>query len=576
MSDTVEERWTRHSEAGRRYMSERNYPEAEKCFLAAIREARQLGSEDLRMAASLSSLGLLKYKQRDLVQAEMLLRQSLTIRERSLGAEHVGVVQSMSYLAAVYYARGELDRADDLFRRALRISERHLGEDHPDVATMISNLAQLHFKRGDFASAGQLLTRLLAVREKTLGENHPEVAAILSRLAQVRYAELDSEGAELLSRRALSIRVRMEGAAKQAAAPGSAPAPAQPAAESAPAPAPVRPAAATAQPISAEPSPAPVAEAKPAVRAPDRAIFPSLSEIAARAASPARVGGAPATIQDAPRAALPVPSQTFAESRPTRLPIAPPPPTPKVEPVIAPLASTPFPSFSDRLPGERPRSGGQSLDEHAPAGARADHANPFDTLSAELPVTAPRYRTREIELPWGRLEVWKVAAGALLVLGVGGGALLMGDDEKGESPVPVPAATAHAAPAGAATVANVPQGRSDVVLYSAPVAPTVADSAADRAPREAQPRRSVEPPRAAPRRTASSAPARPSSRPKADEEQEDIPTRALTAPSLTRAMSAIDAALDPNSLVSRLTRARSVVDSVNRVQVRTGLERPKE
>jgi tetratricopeptide (TPR) repeat protein len=503
-------------------MSERKYAEAEKAFLAAIKEARQLGAEDLRMAASLSSLGLLKYKQRDLVQAEMLLRQSLSIRERTLGSEHVGIVQSMSYLAAVYYARGELDRADELFRRALRISEKHLGEDHPDVATMISNLAQLHFKRGDFASAGQLLTRLLGIREKALGEHHPEVAAILSRLAQVRYAELDTEGAEMLSRRALAIRVRAEGAAKDA----------------------------------------PVA--KPETAAPaSRTLGPV-------PAAPAR-GSAHLTSE------TPLAPKPFGEiASPEPVSARPAPPRPAVAPIASPAAS--LQGWAERLPAERTRSTVEPLAAASLAAAplfsapsepppASDAPYDDDPYGDDLPVTAPRYLTRRIELPWGGMELWKVAAGALLVLGVGSTMLFGGDDSS--------TTTTEASSSPVATApAPVPvPGKSDVVLYSAAGDPNVIDSvtaaASSKVEQEPEPKVVESSP---PRRTASSASSsRPASKPKPVEE-EQLSADALNASTLRNALKSIDAALDPNSLVSRLARARSAVDSVNRLQVRTGLE----
>ncbi|HJR62177.1 MAG TPA: tetratricopeptide repeat protein [Gemmatimonadaceae bacterium] len=516
MSDTVEERWTRHSEAGRRFMSERKYVEAEKAFLAAIKEARQLGAEDLRMAASLSSLGLLKYKQRDLVQAEMLLRQSLSIRERTLGSEHVGIVQSMSYLAAVYYARGELDRADELFRRALRISEKHLGEDHPDVATMISNLAQLHFKRGDFGSAGQLLTRLLAIREKALGEHHPEMAAILSRLAQVRYAELDTDAAEMLSRRALAIRVRTEGAAKDAA--------------------PAKPETAAPAPRTVESAPATPTTAGPRLTSEVPLAPKALGEIA----SPEAVSAKPAPVRP-PVAAVPAPTASL-QGWADRLPVE------RTRNTVEPLAAAPL--FS--APAEPPPATDAPYDD--------------DPYGDDLPVTAPRYLTRRIELPWGGMELWKVAAGALLVLGVGSTMLFGGDDSSKTTPSG-PVATAPAP-------IPVP-GKSDVVLYSAPGAPKVVDSVASVA-EAPQVEREPEPKAAetsAPRRTASTtSSSRPASKPKPQRDEEGVPTEALSASTLRNALKSIDAALDPNSLVSRLARARSAVDSVNRLQVRTGLE----
>lgn len=208
MSDTIETRWERHNDAGCRYFSQGDYPQAEEAFVAALREATALGVDNPRLASSLNNLGQLKYKQRDFAQAETLFRRALGIRERALGSDHPGVVQIVNNLAALCYARGEVTSAEELFRRALSASEARLGSDHPDLAVPLNNLARLHFRRGDHGAAAPLLLRLLAIKQAVLGDSHPELAAILTTLARVRSGEGQHDAAEDLTRRALAIRER--------------------------------------------------------------------------------------------------------------------------------------------------------------------------------------------------------------------------------------------------------------------------------------------------------------------------------------------------------------------------------
>ncbi len=210
MSDTIESRWEQQNEAGRLSFTDGDYARAEQSFLAAIREATQLGADNVRLASSLSNLGQLKYKQKDLAQAETLFHRALAIRERVLGPDHFGLVQNINNLAALHYARGELEQAEPLFQRALAISEQHLGESHPDVSVTLNNLARLYFRRADYVAAAPLLSRLLAIKEQSLGANHPEIAAILTSLAKVRFAEGDYDGGEQFARRALDIRERLQ------------------------------------------------------------------------------------------------------------------------------------------------------------------------------------------------------------------------------------------------------------------------------------------------------------------------------------------------------------------------------
>jgi Tetratricopeptide repeat len=210
MNDTIETRWEQQNEAGRLSFTDGDYARAEQSFLAAIREATQLGADNVRLASSLSNLGQLKYKQKDFAQAEALFHRALAIRERVLGPEHFGLVQNINNLAALHYARGELDQAEPLFQRALGISEQHLGESHPDVAVTLNNLARLYFRKNEYASAGPLLARLLSIKEQALGASHPEVAAILTSLAKVRLHQEDYDGGEAFARRALEIREKLQ------------------------------------------------------------------------------------------------------------------------------------------------------------------------------------------------------------------------------------------------------------------------------------------------------------------------------------------------------------------------------
>ena len=206
MHDQIAERWETQNEAGRRFFGRGDLARAEQAFVAAVREAEQLGAGDLRLATSLANLAQLKLRQRAHDEAERLFRRSLQIRESALGHDHASLVQTVNGLAAVSYARGDIDGAEPLFQRALAITERRLGAQHPDIVTSLNSLARIAFKRGDYPAAGPLLERLLLVKESTLGPDHPEAAPILTSLMKVRSAEGALDEAERLARRVVFIR----------------------------------------------------------------------------------------------------------------------------------------------------------------------------------------------------------------------------------------------------------------------------------------------------------------------------------------------------------------------------------
>ncbi len=76
-----------------------DYAEAEKLFLAALKEAEKFGEQDPRSATSLNNLALLYYAQGKYTQAEPLYQRALVIYERALGPEHPNVATGLNNLA---------------------------------------------------------------------------------------------------------------------------------------------------------------------------------------------------------------------------------------------------------------------------------------------------------------------------------------------------------------------------------------------------------------------------------------------------------------------------------------------
>jgi tetratricopeptide (TPR) repeat protein len=200
--------WEQFHEAGRRRFAEGDAVGAEQAFRAAIARAEQPGSDPLQLASSLSSLGQLKYQQKENAVAEECFRRSLELREGVLGAEHPTVIGGINNLAALYVARGALDEAEPLLQRAMAVTVRRVESTQAELAVNLNNLVRLYVKRGDYAAAEPLLLRLLALK-RPLGPEHPDVAAVIVTLAKLRQSMGQPEAAERLWRRVLVVRQRM-------------------------------------------------------------------------------------------------------------------------------------------------------------------------------------------------------------------------------------------------------------------------------------------------------------------------------------------------------------------------------
>ncbi len=127
-----ETRWeTLIADAAKAYQKA-DYAEAEKLFLAALKEGERFGNQDPRFAASLNNL------------------------------------------AALYVAQGKYTDAEPLLQRALAIGEKALGPEHPDVAAVLENYAALLHKLNRDAEADKMEARAQAIRAKHAEENPPK------------------------------------------------------------------------------------------------------------------------------------------------------------------------------------------------------------------------------------------------------------------------------------------------------------------------------------------------------------------------------------------------------------------
>jgi tetratricopeptide (TPR) repeat protein len=199
--------WEQYHEAGRRRFAEGDAAGAEEAFRGAVAEAERSGAEPLQLASSLSSLGQLKYQQKDYARAEDCFRRALELRDEALGSDHPTVISSINNLAALYVARGALDEAEPLLQRAMAVTIKRVEATQADLAVNLNNLVRLYVKRGDYARAEPLLTQLLALK-RPLGPEHPEVAAVLVTLAKLRQSMGQPDAAERLWRRVLAVRER--------------------------------------------------------------------------------------------------------------------------------------------------------------------------------------------------------------------------------------------------------------------------------------------------------------------------------------------------------------------------------
>jgi tetratricopeptide (TPR) repeat protein len=181
-----------------------NFPQAEKLYLEAVREAEQFGKESRYVGITLTGLAGLKAYEGNYPQAESLYRQALAIEERSEAPDSMNIAALLNNLASLYSRMGKVPEAIDCLKKSLPITEKQRGSDSLEALTVRRNLDELK----THVAADDPLTGLktdLANRQARLGANHQDVAQSLNKLADYYAVHGRPADAEPLYKRALSI-----------------------------------------------------------------------------------------------------------------------------------------------------------------------------------------------------------------------------------------------------------------------------------------------------------------------------------------------------------------------------------
>ena len=170
----------------------------------AIRE-RELGAEDLDVAASVSQLALTLLELGDYEKAIALNRRSIAIREKILGPDHADLAVSLNNTGTAYRVLADYANAEQFLKRALEIKEKTLPPDHPSIASTLASLGDMYLDKGDRDKALEYDTRGLRMIEKSLGPEHPSIVLALSGIGNAYNEKGDYETAQKYYLRAVAV-----------------------------------------------------------------------------------------------------------------------------------------------------------------------------------------------------------------------------------------------------------------------------------------------------------------------------------------------------------------------------------
>jgi CHAT domain-containing protein len=144
-------------------------------------------------------------------EAEPLVKEALTTRERIAGASHVTVAQSLATLTDVLHERGSVQEAAAMAQRAYDVAARTYSSTSIELGDYTNRVARAQIAMGNYPRAEQLYRESLALREKTTGPDSLAAAESIGGLARVALLANDNAASEVRHRQSLAIRERVLG-----------------------------------------------------------------------------------------------------------------------------------------------------------------------------------------------------------------------------------------------------------------------------------------------------------------------------------------------------------------------------
>lgn len=200
--------WERHMAAGGEAFRELRYGEAEREFLAAVKEAESLGPNDLRLAGTLTNLGVLYNSRGNWNQAEPLFARAIEIKEKALGPLDVEVIDGAAKLCHFYLKKGRFDKADPLCQKVILFGDLQI-KDYKNMEASFRHLDEFYTHHREFEKARKLFVEAQSMTRGKQNNHYLELAVLQDRLAAA-YSGRAKNGrfpqAEHLYKQSLALR----------------------------------------------------------------------------------------------------------------------------------------------------------------------------------------------------------------------------------------------------------------------------------------------------------------------------------------------------------------------------------
>jgi tetratricopeptide (TPR) repeat protein len=180
--------WRQYVTEALKAAEELNYALSEHFFVKALREAETFGANDVRVASTLNSLGLVYRAEKKYSEAEASYRRALTIMDAAYG-DNLDVANVNFNVANVMFDQGHQAEALPSVEKALRIYEKLLGGDSMKTAAALCMEGDAERLRKNYSESEANLRRCSVIREKDAGLESNDVADAQYSLSLTLMAE---------------------------------------------------------------------------------------------------------------------------------------------------------------------------------------------------------------------------------------------------------------------------------------------------------------------------------------------------------------------------------------------------
>ncbi len=200
-----EAEWTKDCQLGKSAYEQCNWGQAERYFKAAIKEAEAFGPSDVRLANSLTNLGVLYNCRGQTAKAAPVFERAIAIKQAALGPENSDVVDSVGRLCQFYIAHNDYSKAEPIASKLALFAQKSV-KDRRAIDSSFSKLREFYANHAEFKDAETLFKKTEEETRKTGSNLDLEFAVLLDGLGESFKSSNKLPLADKLCSSALAIR----------------------------------------------------------------------------------------------------------------------------------------------------------------------------------------------------------------------------------------------------------------------------------------------------------------------------------------------------------------------------------